>query len=376
MSDMIKPTTNSMLPEGYEYWQKSIVSRIKNAKLQASFHVNADLLSLYWSIGSDILEKQQTLGWGAQVIDILSQDLSLAFPEDRGYSVRNLKYMRAFAEAYPDFPIVQVPLAQLQKYPIWQVPLASLQGEDKDLVQVPLAQITWYHHISLLSKVKDKTERALYILATAQEGWSRDAMLMQVANNYIAAKGNIINNFDVTLPSHQSDLAKYTFKDPYNFSFLGTVALQNELSIEKELAKRVTDFLLEMGKGFAFIGRQYHVIVDGDDYYIDILMYHLQLHCYVVVELKAVEFIPEFVSKLNFYISAVDEYVKTPEDKPTIGLLLCRSKSDTKASFALRGVTQPLGIAEYETQKLFADVASSLPQIEDLENNIEENYNS
>ena len=371
---MIEPTTNSMLPEGYEYWQKSIVSRIQNAKLQVSFHVNADLLSLYWSIGSDILEKQQTLGWGAQVIDKLSQDLSLAFPEDRGYSVRNLKYMRAFAEAYPDFPIVQVSLAQLQKYPIWQVPLASLQGEDKDFVQVPLAQITWYHHISLLSKVKDKTERALYILATAQEGWSRDVMLMQVANNYIAAKGNIINNFDVTLPSHQSDLAKYTFKDPYNFSFLGTVALQNELSIEKELAKRVTDFLLEMGKGFAFIGRQYHVNVDGDDYYIDILMYHLQLHCYVVVELKAVEFIPEFVSKLNFYISAVDEYVKTPEDKPTIGLLLCRSKSDTKASFALRGVTQPLGIAEYETRKLFADVASSLPQIEDLEKNIDENY--
>ncbi len=373
MSDNIKPTASGLLPEGYEHWRKLIVSRIKNAKLQASFHVNADLLSLYWSIGSDILEKQQTLGWGAQVIDKLSQDLSRAFPEDRGYSVRNLKYMRAFAEAYPDFPIVQVSLAQLQKYSIWQVPLANLHGVDEDFVQVPLAQITWYHHISLLSKVKDNTERALYILATAQEGWSRDVMLMQVANSYIAAKGNAINNFDATLPSPQSDLARYTFKDPYNFSFLGTIALQNELSIEKELATRVTDFLLEMGKGFAFIGRQYHVNVDGDDYYIDILMYHLQLHCYVVVELKAVEFIPEFVSKLNFYISAVDEYVKTPEDKPTIGLLLCRSKSDTKASFALRGVTQPLGIAEYETQKLFADVASSLPQIEDLVNDIEEN---
>ena len=373
MSDNIKPTASGLLPEGYEHWRKLIVSRIKNAKLQASFHVNADLLSLYWSIGSDILEKQQTLGWGAQVIDKLSQDLSRAFPEDRGYSVRNLKYMRAFAEAYPDFPIVQVSLAQLQKYSIWQVPLANIHGVDEDFVQVPLAQITWYHHISLLSKVKDNTERALYILATAQEGWSRDVMLMQVANSYIAAKGNAINNFDATLPSPQSDLARYTFKDPYNFSFLGTVALQNELSIEKELAARVTDFLLEMGKGFAFIGRQYHVNVDGDDYYIDILMYHLQLHCYVVVELKAVEFIPEFVSKLNFYISAVDEYVKTPEDKPTIGLLLCRSKSDTKASFALRGVTQPLGIAEYETQKLFADVASSLPQIEDLVNDIEEN---
>ena len=374
MSDIIKPKTNNQLPEGYEYWRKTIVSRIENAKLRVSFHVNADLLSLYWSIGSDILEKQQKLGWGAQVIEKLSQDLSRAFPEDRGYSVRNLKYMRAFAEAYPDFPFVQVPLAQLQEYPIWHVPLDRFHGDDNEFVQVPLAQITWYHHISLLSKVKDNTKRALYIIATAQEGWSRDVMLLQVANNYIAAKGNTINNFDVTLPSPESDLAKYTFKDPYNFSFLGTVALQNELDIEKELATRVTDFLLEMGKGFAFIGRQYHVIVDGDDYYIDILMYHLQLHCYVVVELKAVEFIPEFVSKLNFYISAVDEYVKTPEDKPTIGLLLCRSKSDTKASFALRGVTQPLGIAEYETRKLFADVASSLPQIEDLENNIDENY--
>ena len=373
MSDIIKPKANNQLPEGYEYWRKTIVSRIENAKLRVSFHVNADLLSLYWSIGSDILEKQQKLGWGAQVIEKLSQDLSRAFPEDRGYSVRNLKYMRAFAEAYPDFPFVQVPLAQLQEYPIWHVPLARFHGDNNEFVQVPLAQITWYHHISLLSKVKDNTKRALYIIATAQEGWSRDVMLLQVANNYIAAKGNTINNFDVTLPSPESDLAKYTFKDPYNFSFLGTVALQNELDIEKELATRVTDFLLEMGKGFAFIGRQYHVIVDGDDYYIDILMYHLHLHCYVVVELKAVEFIPEFVSKLNFYISAVDEYVKTPEDKPTIGLLLCRSKSDTKAGFALRGVTQPLGIAEYETQKLFADVASSLPQVEDLENELKDN---
>ena len=169
----------------------------------------------------------------------------------------------------------------------------------------------------------------------------------------------------------QSDLARYTFKDPYNFSFLGTVALQNELDIEKKLTERVTDFLLEMGKGFSFVGRQYHLSVDGDDYYIDILMYHLKLHCYVVVELKAVEFIPEYVSKLNFYISAVDEYVKAPEDKPTIGLLLCRTKSNKKAEFALRGITQPLGIAQYETEKLFADVASSLPQIEELEKDIE-----
>lgn len=245
--------------------------------------------------------------------------------------------------------------------------LAKLRKNDKNFVQVPLSQITWYHHISLIPKVKDIAQRAFYIKATAQEGWSRDVMLTQIANGYIYAKGNAINNFETTLPPLQSDLARYTFKDPYNFSFLGTVALQNELDIEKQLTQRMTDFLLEMGKGFSFVGRQYHLTVDGDDYYIDILMYHLKLHCYVVVELKAVEFIPEFVSKLNFYISAVDEYVKTPEDKPTIGLLLCRTKSDTKAKFALRGITQPLGIAQYETEKLFADVASSLPQIDELE---------
>ena len=372
MTDMITPNAGGLLPDGYINWSKAIVLRIEQAKLHAAMKVNADLLSLYWSIGKDILEKQRQEGWGASIVAQLAADLSKRFPDDHGYSERNLRNMKRFASEYPDYPFLQVPLAEIQNNPIWQVPLAKLQTEGKEFVQVPLAQISWYHHISLIPKVKDLTERAFYIIVTAQEGWSRDVMLMQVANNYIAAKGCAINNFDLTLPSPQSDLAKYTFKDPYNFSFIGTVALQNELNIEKQLATRVTDFLLEMGKGFAFIGRQYHISVDGDDYYIDILMYHLHLHCYVVVELKAVEFIPEFVSKLNFYISAVDEYVKTPEDNPTIGLLLCRSKSDTKASFALRGVTQPLGIAEYETQKLFAEVASSLPQIEDLENELDQ----
>ena len=275
MTEIIIPNTNNPLLDGYDAWRKSIETRIEKAKLQAVLRVNSELLSLYWSIGNDILEKQQKLGWGAQVIDRLSADLSCKFPDDKGFSVRNLKYMRMFAEAYPDFPFVQVPLAQLQEYPIWQVPLAKLQESGNDFVQVPLAQITWYHHISLIPKVKNVAERALYILATAHEGWSRDVMLTQVANNYLAAKGHAINNFDLTLPSPQSDLAKYTFKDPYNFSFLGTVALQNELDIEKRLATRVTEFLLEMGKGFSFVGRQYHISVDGDDYYIDILMYHL-----------------------------------------------------------------------------------------------------
>ncbi|MBP3229047.1 MAG: DUF1016 family protein [Bacteroidaceae bacterium] len=355
------------LPTGYEHWRGEIVSLIERSKLQAALNVNGELLSLYWKIGKYIIRQQQQQGWGAQVIGQLSDDLSRRFPDDRGYSERNLRNMKRFAEEYPDFPVLRVPLADIKGTEIWQVALAKLQAEGKEYAEVPLSNITWYHHQSLISKVKPLPERAFYIMATAQEGWSRDVMLLQVSNGYIHTKGRAIANFEDTMPPARSDLARYTFKDPYNFSFLGTVALQNELSIEKELARRVTDFLLEMGKGFAFIGRQYHISVGGDDYYIDILMYHLQLHCYVVVELKAVEFVPDFVSKLNFYISAVDEYVKTAEDKPTIGLLLCRSKNDTKARFALRGITQPLGIAQYETEKLFADVASALPQISEME---------
>ena len=364
---VISNEDNNLLPNGYPEWQKSIEQLIEISKLRAAINVNADTLKLYWNIGNSILQKQKEKGWGKKVIEQLSKDLTNRFPNDRGYSIRNLKYMRQFSEAYPDFPILQVPLAKLKGQAIRQVPHAKLGDKEQEFVQVPLAQITWYHHISLLSKVKNDIERAYYITETAHNGWSRDVMMLQINNGYINAKGHAINNFDNVLPSPQSDLARYIFKDPYNFSFLGTMALQNELNIEKTLTDKVTDFLLEMGQGFAYIGRQYHISVDDDDYYIDILMYHLKLHCYVVVELKAVEFKPEFISKLNFYISAVDEYVKSPEDKPTIGLLLCRNKSAKKVEFSLRGVTQPMGIARYDTEKLFSDVASSLPQIEDIE---------
>lgn len=363
---------NTLLPTGYNQWRKGIENLIDTAKLKTAISVNMGTLSLYWNIGKSILQKQEQEGWGKQVIEQLSKDLISRYPDDRGYSIRNLRYMKRFASEYPDFPILQVPLAELKKLPILQATLAELENEGKEYVQIPLAQISWYHHISLLSKVKDEAQRAYYITETAQNGWSRDVMLLQIGNGYIHAKGHTINNFEQTLPPVQSDLARYIFKDPYNFSFIGTMALQNELDIEKSLTSKITDFLLEMGRGFAYIGRQYHISVDGDDYYIDLLMYHLKLHCYVVVELKAVEFRPEFVSKLNFYISAVDDIVKSPEDKPTIGLLLCRTKSNKKAEFSLRGITQPMGIAQYETEKLFADVASALPQIEEIEKSMED----
>lgn len=371
MNEIIRGS-NTLLPNGYEQWRKDIEHLIDTAKLHTALNVNVGTLTLYWNIGESILQKQEQEGWGKQVIEQLSKDLISRYPDDRGYSVRNLRYMKRFASAYPDFPILQVPLAELKELPILQATLAELENEGREFVQVPLAQISWYHHISLLPKVKDEAQRAYYITETAQNGWSRDVMLLQIDNGYIHAKGHAINNFEQTLPPLQSDLARYIFKDPYNFSFIGTVALQNELDVEKSLTSKITDFLLEMGRGFAYIGRQYHISVGGDDYYIDLLMYHLKLHCYVVVELKAVEFKPEFVSKLNFYISAVDDLVKSPEDKPTIGLLICRTKSNKKAEFSLRGITQPMGIAQYETEKLFADVASALPQIEEIENKLDD----
>lgn len=299
MNEIIKGS-NSLLPNGYAQWRKDIEHLIDTAKLHTALNVNVGTLTLYWNIGKSILHKQEQEGWGKQVIEQLSKDLISRYPDDRGYSKRNLGYMKSFAMQYPDFPFLQVPLAKLRELPILQATLAKLESEGKDFVQVPLAQISWYHHISLLPKVKDEAERAYYITETAQNGWSRDVMLLQIDNGYIHAKGHAINNFEQTLPPLQSDLARYIFKDPYNFSFIGTVALQNELDIEKSLTSKITDFLLEMGRGFAYIGRQYHISVDGDDYYIDLLMYHLKLHCYVVVELKAVEFKPEFVSKLNF----------------------------------------------------------------------------
>ncbi len=371
---LMKPAKSKneiQLPSGYNEWRKKIEVMIETSKLNAALHVNADLLQLYWNIGNDIVLKQKEQGWGAQVISQLSKDLSARFPDDKGYSERNLGYMKRFALTYPDFPILQVPLAKFKGRPISQAALAKL-ANGKDWIEVPLTLVSWYHHISLPTKIKDYADLAFYILETARNGWSRDTMISHINNGYMEAVGKSINNFETTLPDFQSDLAKYAFKDPYNFSFIGTLALQRELDIEKELASKITEFLMEMGRGFAFVGRQYNIVVDGDDYYIDILMYHLHLHCYVVIELKAVEFKPEFVSKLNFYISAVDEYVKTPADNPTIGLLLCRNKSNKKAEFALRGITQPMGIAQYETEKLFNDVASALPRIEDIENSLDD----
>lgn len=362
--DTKKPDSTEVKPvgfnhESYSTWVNTLVKTIETAKLQASLKVNSDLLQLYFTLGKEILNKQEKQGWGKQIVDLLSADLQKRYSGESGYSIRNLKYMRQFAKEYPDFPFVQVSLAQLN-------------GE-MEFVQVPLAQITWYHHISLISKVKDISERAFYIVKTAENGWSRDVMLLQVDNNLFENYGKALNNFNATLPEYQSDLVRDIFKDPYKFGFLSIEEKVNERAIEEKLIHKITDFLLEMGKGFAFVGQQYHLEVDNDDYYIDILMYHLKLHCYVVIELKAVEFIPEFISKLNFYVSAVDDLVKTTDDKPTIGLLLCTNKKNKKVEYSLRGNQQPLGIASFKTnKKLENSIKSALPTEEEIKAKLEE----
>lgn len=352
MSEMV---LNDNLPSSdYNSWRDKVIGIVTTAQIEASLSVNSSMLQMYWDIGHEILQKQELKGWGSRVIEQLSEDLKLTFIESSSFSVRNLRYMKRFAKEYPSFPILQVPLAELEN------------GE-VDFSQIQLAQITWYHHISLISKVKDIKERAFYISEAAKNGWSRDIMMMQIDGGLYQRQGKCINNFNSTLPAVHSDLARDIFKDPYKFNFLNLSKKATERDIELQLIDKITDFLIEMGKHFAYVGRQYHITVDNDDYYIDILMYHLKLHCYVVVELKAVEFIPEFISKLNFYISAVDDNVKSEFDNPTIGLLLCRSKSNVKAEYSLRGVTQPLGIAEYETERILQEVRSSLPSIEEIE---------
>lgn len=323
----------------YKDWSAFLFSKIRTAQTQTAIKVNSALLTLYWEIGNSIIEQQNKNGWGSKIIDLLATDLAKNFSDNKGFSVRNLKYMRAFAEAYPQFPIVQVPLAQ----------------SETSIVQVPLAQITWYHHISLLTKVKDTRERAFYIAETAKNEWSRDIMLLQIQSNLYIRSGKVLNNFEQTLPEYQSDLAKSIFKDPYHFDFLMLSTKVKELEIEKLLTEKITDFLLELGKGFAFVGRQYTIEVDDTDYRIDLLFYHTILHAYVVIELKAGEFLPEYISKLNFYISAIDDKLKTPSDEPTIGLLLCASKSNVKVEYAMRGLDKPLGVASYQLEQLVKD---------------------
>ncbi len=330
------------MPADYFSALNEIKERIRTERLRATLAANAAMVLLYWEIGTIILARQQAEGWGAKVIDRLSADLQAAFPDMRGLSARNLKYMRAFAEAWPE----------------------------RAIVQEALAQIPWYHHIALLEKCRNPEERLWYARQAAANGWSHNILCLQIEGRLYERQGKAVTNFAQTLPAPDSDLAAQIFKDPYLFDFLGTADPRREREIEQALMDHIQKFLLELGAGFAFVGRQVHLAFADQDYYLDLLFYHLKLRCFVVVELKAVPFEPEFVGKLNMYLSAVDDLLSGPDDKPTIGLLLCRGKNRIVVEYALRGLHKPLGVADWETRmvkSLPKELEGILPTVEEIE---------
>lgn len=339
-----KPIALTQSPEGYADWFAELKTKIHSAQQRATLAVNRELILLYWQIGSDILARQAAQGWGAKVIERLAHDLRTAFPDMKGFSRTNLLYMRAFAEAWPDEAIVQQPVGQLP----------------------------WGHNVVLLTKLKNSSERLAYAQKTLEHGWSRNILVMQIETGLLERQGKAMTNFTQTLPSPDSDLARESLKDPYRFDFLGLGDEAKERDIEQALMTHVTEFLLELGAGFAFVGKQVHLNVGGDDFYIDLLFYHLKLHCYVVIELKAGDFKPEHLGQLGFYLTAVDRQIKTAEDKPSIGLLLCKNKNKVVAEYALGDKNQPMSIAEYKLRESLPEtLETNLPSIEQIERELE-----
>lgn len=330
------------LPTDYVSVLDGLKQRIATERLKVTLTANAAMVLLYWDIGRTILERQKKEGWGAKIIERLSSDLRESFPDMQGLSPRNLKYMRAFAEAWPD----------------------------RMIVQEALAQITWYHNLTLLEKLGDPKDRLWYAAKTVENGWSRNILVLQIEGQLHKRQGRAITNFPVALPPVDSDMAAQFFKDPYLFDFLGTADPRREREVEQALVDHVQKFLLELGSGFAFVGRQKMLEVGGRDFLIDLLFYHLRLRCFVVVELKAVPFDPAFVGQLNLYLSAVDDLLRHPDDKPTIGLLLCKGKSRMVVEYALRDFGKPIGVADWETriaESLPEKLKGILPSVEELE---------
>ena len=336
------PAPAAEMPSGYGSMPSEIKERMRQARLRTVLAANAAMVLSYWEVGRVILARQQAEGWGAKVIDRLSNDLRQAFPDMQGLSPRNLKYMRAFAAAWPEEAIVQRVVAQLP----------------------------WKQNIALLDKLSTPGERLWYAEKAAQHGWSQPVLCLQIENHLHQRQGKAQNNFAFTLPPADSDLAAQIFKDPYLFDFVGTGDPRREREVEQALVDHIQKFLLELGTGFAFVGRQVHLEVGGDDFYLDLLFYHVRLRRYVVVELKNREFQPGDAGQMNLYLSAADDLLRHPDDPPAIGLLLCKGRNKLVVEYALRGLDKPIGVAAWKAQlveSLPPDLQSSLPTVAQLE---------
>lgn len=310
--------------DNYNHTLEQIKRSIQQSQRKAILSVNQTLVELYWEIGRQILRQQEEEGWGTKVIQQLSKDLKENFPTMKGLSERNLKYMRQFAQTYADFEIVQ----QL------------------------VAQIPWGHNCLIMNKLETENARLWYAKKTIENGWSRNVLAHQIELKLYERQGNVISNFAETLPEPQSDLVQKALKDSYIFDFLTIEEKTKEAEVERQLVENISKFLLELGAGFAFVAQQYHIEVATNDYYIDLLFYHTRLHCYVAIDLKTGEFKPEYVGKMNFYLSALDDKMKTDSDNPSIGLVLCRAKDNIVAEYALRGMSQPIGVSDYQLKAL------------------------
>jgi predicted nuclease of restriction endonuclease-like (RecB) superfamily len=329
----------------YQQLLSEIKGKIRTAQIRAMVSANREMLFLYWDIGKSILERQQQHGWGSKVVDQLGEDLRLEYPEMEGLSRRNLLYMRQFALAYPDF----------------------------EFVQASLAQISWYHNITLLQKCKDEIKRFWYAAAALANGWSRDVLVHQIESKLYERQGGAPSNFQQTLPHPDSDMAQQTLKDPYIFDFLTLAKEAREKDLETLLMKHITRFLLELGSGFAFIGNQFPISVEDDTYKIDLLFYHLKLRCYVAIDLKMGKFKPADAGQMNFYLSALDDSMKSPIDNPSIGIILCKDKKNVVVEYALRDLNKPIGVASYLLADALPDnLKSSIPTVEDFEQRLKE----
>ena len=336
----MSPSRTPALPEGYADWLAQLKGDISQARQRAALAVNSEVVQLYHRLGSDIRQRQQAQGWGAKVIERLARDLSEAFPEIRGFSSRNLKYMAFFAERCPN-------------------------GQ---FGQQPAAQLPWFHVVTLLTKLDSPAEREWYAQQTILQGWSRSTLELNIKSQLQQRQGSAVTNFVARLPTADSALAQEALKDPYLFDFLGLGNDAQEREIEAGLIQHIPRFLLELGAGFAFVGRQFRLEVGGDEFFIDLLFYHTRLKCYVVVELKATAFKPEHAGQLNFYLAAVDAQIKADDDKPTIGLLLCKQQNRLVAEYALSGIDKPIGVAEYQLLRdLPETLGRNLPSIAEIE---------
>ena len=357
--------------KNYQSTLLEIKQQLVQNQYKAALAVNSRLVFTYWNIGKRILSDQQQYGWGAKIIEQLEKDLKAAFPSQKGFSVRNLNYMRAFAEAWSAEVLTQQLKAQTENS-IMQQAVAQLDLSFEEFEQHPIAKIAWGAHTVLLTKLESSEDRLFYCIKAIEGGWSRKVLLNQIEQQRHRTQGALTNNFAQTLPAPQSELVRDVFKDPYFFPFLNLGDKASEKEIEDALIKYITDFLLEMGAGFAYMGRQFKLEVGGQEYFLDLLFYHTKLRCHIVIELKIDEFKPEYAGKVQFYLSALDDLVKHPEDQPSIGLILCKEANRIVAEYALRDNNKPIGISEYklvhELPKQLQQQLPSAQQLEDLLN--------